>query len=239
MIHNIEKFCEIYEKMNHCKADRFLYHFEQQFEGIECVGKKILDIGCGKGLTSVALACLMDNVNVTAIDEYEGVGHNKENYEIFEKTLEKHDIKNVNLSKMDFLKNDFQDGEFDIIVANHSLHHIIRTNKYISNDRETEVAWIALFEEIKRILNKKGILIIKEGTRSSIWRILPIRLKFIDWEIHPTKREFIKVIKKIFWGNIEVENVVNYRLQNLAPILRKNPLFTFFITPEFYIRIYK
>lgn len=235
----LNELLEFYNRLYSEKGEIFLYHFYQEFKGIDLDRKRILDIGCGRGYISLALAALFENIEVTAVDEYEGVGHDKDNYNFLRGIIEQYDINNINLRKMDFLKNDFGDKKFDIIVANHSLHHMVRANGNISTDYHVETAWIDLLKEIRRVLKDNGVVILQESTRNSIWRIVPLRFRYVDWKIHPTKREFIKVIKKVFSDNIEIENVVNHKLRKLYPMLHKNPLFTLLITPDFYIRIRK
>ncbi len=142
---------------------------------------------------------------------------------------------NIELLKIDFLNNNFESGSFDIVVANYALHHIVRTGKYISNDAETRNQWIDVFSEIKRVLKKDGVLIFKEVTRFNLWRFLPLRFRYMDWEIHPTKKEFAYVIRKAGFKNVDLRNVVNYKLRCFSSLLNNNPLFSFFINPDFYL----
>jgi cyclopropane fatty-acyl-phospholipid synthase-like methyltransferase len=213
---------------------KFLNHAEEQFRGIDLCGKSILEIGCGKGLISLWLALVKDVQDIVAIDEYEGVGEDKDNYRFFEEVIENNGL-NIELIKMDFWNNNFKSDSFDIIVTNYALHHMVRTGKYIASDGLTREQWIALFSEIRRILKKQGVMILKEVTRFNLWRFLPLRFRFMDWEIHPTKKEFIYVIEEAGFENISVRNVVNHKLRYFSNVIKDSPAFSFFVNPDFYL----
>ena len=214
--------------------DKYLYHAEEQFREIDIKGKTVLDIGCGNGLLSLWLALVKDAGNIVAIDEYEGIGEDRKNFNAFKKVIEENSI-SIDLTKLDFLKNNFGSASFDMVVANYTLHHIVRTEKYIHNDTETRNQWIHLFSEIKRILKKDGVLILKEVTRFSLWRFLPLRFRYMDWEIHPTMKEFKYVMQEEGFKNITVRNVVNYKLRYFSNLLEDSPLFSFIVNPNFYL----
>lgn len=232
---NMDLFQKIY---NQEKAPgtlrKFLYHAEEQFSGIDLCGKSVLEIGCGNGLLSLWLALIKNVGNIVAIDEYEGIGEDRNNYNSFTKVIEENLI-SIDLMKMDFWKSNFNPDFFDMIVANNTLHHMIRTEKYIFSDAQTRKQWIDLFSEIRRILKKDGVLILKDVTRFNLWRFLPLRLRFIDWEIHPTKKEFKYAMQEAGFNNITLGNVVNYKLRYFSNVLQHNPLFSFFVTPDFYL----
>jgi ubiquinone/menaquinone biosynthesis C-methylase UbiE len=235
MIQGLTEFGKIYDELMQKTAKVFLYHFCQQFEGIEIAGKKILDLGCGKGFTALALSSLSPATEIIALDEYEGHGESKENSQFLQHLIQRFQVNNLHLQKMDFLKNQFSDSTFDVVVANHSLHHIVRTDGFIFQNRATELAWVAQLSEVKRILGPGGVLVAKEGTRNSIWRYVPLRCRNIDWKIHPTIREFKSIFQQVFPKTFLIKNVVSYRLRKFLPFLRKNPLATFLVTPNFYI----
>lgn len=136
---------------------------------------------------------------------------------------------------MNFCKNNFGFDSFDIVINNYSLHHIVRTVRYICNNIETRNKWIDLFSEIRRILKKDGVLILKEVTRFNLWRFLPLRFRYMNWEIHPTKKEFKSVINKSGYKNIILHNTVNYKLRWISTLCKNNPLFSFSINPDFYL----
>lgn len=233
MNYKLELFKKYYNANTKNVAENAHYHFQEQLLGIPLNKKTVLELGCGKGFFALWLALVGNAAKVIAIDEYEGFGEDKNNYGFFEKTIEENGV-NIELVKMDFLKNKFESGSFDIVVANYALHHIVRTGKYISNDPGTRKQWIDVFFEIRRILKKDGVLILKEVTRFNLWRFLPLRFRYMDWEIHPTKKEFAHVIRKAGFKNVDSRNVVNYKLRCISSLLNKNPLFSFFINPNFY-----
>lgn len=223
-----------YQQKQQGNLDNFLYHAEEQFRGIDLSGKSVFEIGCGVGLISLWLALLKNTGRIVAIDEYEGMGEDKDNYGFFKKVIEENKV-NIKLQKMDFMKNNFESGSFHVVVANNALHHIVRTDQYISNDAETRNQWIDVFSEIRRILKKDGVLILKEVTRFNLWRFLPLRFRYMDWEIHPTKKEFIYVMQEASLKNITVRNVVNYKLRYLSNLLEDSPVFSFVVNPDFYL----
>lgn len=223
-----------YQQKQQGNLDNFLYHAEEQFRGIDLNGKSVFEIGCGVGLISLWLALLKNTGRIVAIDGYEGVGEDRNNYNSFTMTIKENSI-NIDLMKMNFWKNNFKPDSFDIIVANYALHHMVRTEKYIFSDGETRNQWVDLFSEIKRILKKDGVLILKEVTRFNLWRLLPLRFRYMDWEIHPTKKEFVYVVRKAGFKNVVLRNTMNYKLRHFSNVLQRNPLFSFFVTPDFYL----
>jgi len=232
---NMDLFQKIY---NQEKAPgtlrKFLYHAEEQFSGIDLCGKSVLEIGCGNGLISLWLALLKNTGKIVAIDEYEGIGEDRNNYNNFKKIIKENSL-GIDLMKVDFWKNNFKPDSFDIVVANNALHHMIRTEKYIFNDTETRNQWVDLFSVIRRILKRDGILVLREVSRFNLWRFLPLRFRYMDWEIHPTKKEFAYVIRKAGFKNVDLRNVVNYKLRYLSNVLQNNPLYSFLVTPDFYL----
>ncbi|MCK4322719.1 class I SAM-dependent methyltransferase [candidate division WOR-3 bacterium] len=66
------------------------------------------------------------------------MGNEKGVLAFLEKTVEDLNIKNIEVVKSNIMKNPFKNNCFDIIIANNTLHHVVRTGRLISNDPFTK-----------------------------------------------------------------------------------------------------
>lgn len=96
-------------------------------------GKRLLDLGCGAGETSVYFA--MQGADVTAVDISEGM------IKVVNKLASRHDVQ-VDARAMLAEDLKFDDGTFDIVFGNGVLHHTYRP---------------AAYEEVNRVLKPGGI----------------------------------------------------------------------------------
>ncbi|MFQ6082772.1 MAG: class I SAM-dependent methyltransferase [Methanosarcinales archaeon] len=227
-----ETFKKLYEKHNeNSNYVNFAYHLKNQLSYSSLSRKKLLEIGCGKGFTSLWISCFTDIEEVWAIDEAKGAGSELNVLNNLKEIVDSFKIDNLKICEIDFLHHNFQNEHFDYIIANNTLHHIIRTRKYYSKDHETKKQWIDLFKNIYLLLKNDGILILGELTRKSIWRFLPLKYRNIDWKIHPTLSEFLDAIKKAGFLKVDYQYRIPYQLRKFNKILN-NYLFGFFVRPS-------
>jgi len=108
-------------------------------------GKKILDVGCGRGLLSFYLA--RKGANVIGIDLSKGfIDHCKREAEKLNFDLE--------FKVMNALIPDFEDKTFDIIVGSRAIHHLPNLEIF--------------FRECKRLLKKKGYIVFIEPLKKNL-----------------------------------------------------------------------
>lgn len=117
------------------------------FETVQAKGKKVLDIGCGFGLISIHLAALGARM-VSAVDA------NEEKYNILRKILSRFNppLDNIEARLGDALALDYEDGYFDIVIANEAISHV----------RDTDI----FIQEVSRILRPGGIFYVRDGNNS-------------------------------------------------------------------------
>ncbi len=86
-------------------------------------GSKILDVGCGSGALSIAVAKNNQKSQIVGIDKW-GLSYKSFSKLLCEKNAECEDINNVEFVPDDAVKLTFEDETFDGLVSNYVYHNI-------------------------------------------------------------------------------------------------------------------
>lgn len=139
-------------------------------------GKKVLDVGCGLGESSVYFA--KKGANVMATDISEGM------LEVAQKLAAKHKV-NIQTKKSYSDKLDFADESFDIVYVANLLHHV---------DIDSTL------KEIKRVLKKDGVFVswdpLAHNPVINIYRRMAMGVRTEDE--HPIRMGELKLFEKYF-----------------------------------------
>lgn len=157
-----------------------VYRFKFRTELIgDLNGKKVLDLGCGKGYMTISF--LESGAFVSAIDI------SPKSIELVKKNafeIGKND--NLVAMVMDAHNLEFEDESFDIVIADGILHHLTDIPKALN--------------EIKRVLKSDGYAIITEPLGMNwflrFYRFVTPKLRSKDE--HPFKMKELKLFKEIF-----------------------------------------
>lgn len=214
---------------------KFEYHLNNQLKELPLTGKRVLEVGCGKGAVSLYLAIFSGAKKITALDEAAGEGAPVGVNQVLRNAVHEFGIKNLDVVDADIMGNNYLDGIFDVIIANNALHHVV-ANGLVSTDQDVRKGYLDLFHELDRLLVSDGILSIQECSRQSFWRWSPLKFKWkhIDWELHPTLKEWLIVIKESGFEIQRCEYEVPYTFRNVSFIF-SNQVAQFFILPGFFI----
>jgi len=136
--------------------------------------KRILDVGCGDG----------SDANIF-INEYKLDAYGIDIYK--HKNIDK--IKSFKYKKAGIYKIPFKDHFFDYVFLHDVLHHIDEKNQSIRNH-------LRALKELKRVVKKKGFIVIIEGNRYNPL-FYPHMVKKLGHN-HWKQSYFIKTINKVF-----------------------------------------
>lgn len=214
---------------------KFEYHLKKQLSGLSLSGKRVLEVGCGKGAVSLYLALFLGAQQVIALDEAAGEGAPIGVNQVLRDAVSLFGINNLTVVDADIMQNNYSDGAFDIIFADNALHHV-NDSGLISKSPSVRNDHINMFFELKRLLTANGILSIYEYSRLCFWRWSPVKFKWkvVDWEIHPTLGEWLSVIREAGFFIQSCRYAVPYPLRHFE-LLFTNPLAQFMLYPSFVI----
>lgn len=172
--------------------EKFHYHLQYQTRRLTLNGKRVLEVGCGRGAVSLYLALFSGAREVVALDEAAGVGAPVGVTDTLKDALQEFRVRNSTVVNADIMRNDFPDESFDVVIANYALHHVVDSG-FIAKDPATRQAYHALWTELARVVVPGGTLSVAEISRICFWRWSPVKLKLknIDWELHPTRGEWL------------------------------------------------
>ena len=134
-------------------------------------------------------------------------------------------------------KTAFPEEAFDVIVANFSLHHVIHSSWLLPENEKAQKELLDLCTSLKACLRKNGTLVLREMSRMNFWRFMPYRWKMghIDWEIHPTLKEWLLVLKQAGFRDVSYKFLTPYFLSTWPSFVVRNRLANFFFSSTFYL----
>ena len=215
--------------------EKFDYHIQKQLNGFSLRGKRILEVGCGKGALSLYLALLSGAQQVVALDEAAGEGAPVGVNQVLRDAVYMFCVDNLTVVDVDIMRNDFADESFDFIIANNALHHVVNTG-LISRNPAARHGYTRMFLELKRLLASDGILCVNEASRLCFWRWSPVKYKWneIDWGLHPTRREWLSFIREAGFSLQSCKYTVPYSFRHFEKLIA-NPFAQFMLFPSFII----
>ena len=232
-------FRDIYHQhyLDYEPYEGFLFHAQEELKDISLKGKDVLEIGCGRGAFSLYMALSGKAKKVLALDESAGFGADEAYLRGLQEIVESQSIVNVETMKASITDVPFHEGTFDVIVANFSLHHVVRSSWCLPDNSEAQRELLDLLNALKLYLRKDGILVLREMSRINFWRFMPYRWKMshIDWEIHPTLREWLGLLNQAGFRNVSYSFLTPYFLSTWPSFIVRNRFANFFFSSTFYL----
>lgn len=176
--------------------------------------KKVLDIGCGNGASTIELWSQNKNMLIDAFDISESqIGISKKNFKSYILEHNLNDLKNnINFYVKDALTLDCHES-YDLVFSNATLHWILESEK--------------MYKKIYDALKYNGQLAIHQGGKGTYKGLHELakeaienvgyKDKFLNWHFpafYPSKDELYKILDKIGFRNIIINDVYSDESDN-------------------------
>jgi len=183
-------FDQILQQEEGWSLSRVSYHAQRLLAGYDIRGKRVLDIGCGKGAFSVYFA-LMGAGWVVGIDPA-GAGGSEEVLVAMPARIQHLELPNCEFWPVEFAPGLFDSKSFDLVFLHNSVNHLHETTSDLNQDPEARAIYRDLVSEMFHIMVPGGTIVMSDCARSNLFAPL-VRLGFghpvpgmaaIDWDKH-------------------------------------------------------
>lgn len=204
------------------------------FRSIPIEGKRVLDVGCGRGTFSL-WAGLHGAAYVLGI-EPEEAGSTSGVFQTFCRLIDVLNLNHIVKAKNQTLQEISPPKPFDIIILYNVINHLDEEAvSKIHEDPDAFTKYLSLARHLRSLLKEKGWLILADCSRENAWHYLnmtPPLARNIKWDKHQQPETWIKLFSQASF------NFHDLRWSPLYPfgVLSANRLVQYLTTSHFILR---
>jgi SAM-dependent methyltransferase len=219
-------FREMLSEDGHDNFDGFLNELANFFGDVRIEGRSILEVGSGRGLTSI-YAALQGAREVVSL-EPELVGSRGGMVSLQQRRIDALQLRTIELIGADFNTWDPGPRRFDILVSQASINHLYASSFNANRDRETNDAYIAVAGKMRTLLHDGGVAIITDACRHAFFtltRDLGIRRPWdlsrtgVNWRHHQNPGVWRRIFTEAGFSSVRIHYPVPYRLRKLKGLV--------------------
>lgn len=235
------EYVAMLERDGHRNPPAFAHMLSNMFGGIDFAGKRVLEIGSGRGLLAIYMA--MRGAHVLSM-EPELVGATSGVIAQQEARVRALGLTNVAVLNADFNTWDPAGRRFDVIVSNASINHLYVSAHHAQRHEETYAAYLQIARRVRELLVPGGTFVATDACRYaffSAFRALGIRRPWqwkrssVDWRYHQNPSRWKRIFREAGFGTIQIAYPVPYRLRSLRPVVN-TAIANFFLQGAFILR---
>ena len=236
-----DRFETILAEDNHNKPVAFYHSMDEMFRGVNLSGATILDVGSGRGLTSIFMALRSAKRIVSMEPELDG-----SNLGVIQ--LQESRLNNLELENVEILTDDFNETKisekFDVLVSNASINHIKESENHALQDLKTYDSFCEIANRFSGLLKPGGVAVVTDACRYAFFPFarrmgLPKRFclygKNINYKIHQNPNVWRRIFLDSGFKKVEIDYPVPFRLRSYQRFLN-NSISNFFLRGCFILR---
>jgi SAM-dependent methyltransferase len=223
----------------HGNPPAFAHALQNVFRGIDFRGKRVLEIGSGRGLLAMYIG--MRGAAEVLSMEPELVGATSGVIAEQRARLETLGLQNVVVVPADFNTWDPGAARFDVIVSRASINHLHESAHHAEHHEPTWNGYVGVARRIHGMLSPNGQFVATDACRYAFFtglRRLGVRRPWnrkrsgVDWRHHQNPGTWIKIFRHAGFSQVTVHYPVPYRLKAAASVI-DNRVANFFLTGGF------
>ena len=239
------EYLSMMEHDGHSNPPAFFHSANELFGEVDLRGKRVLEIGSGRGLMS-ALMGLAGASRVVSL-EPELAGASAGMIRTQQERVRALKLANVEVVVADFNTWAAPEQAFDIILSRASINHLHHSDKHALRHRETYENYVKAASKIYSLLVPGGVFIATDASRYAFFTAVrrlgisrPWRRKKtgVNWQHHQTPVTWKRIFKSAAFKRIEVNYPVPHKLQHVRLLADTAPA-NFFMKGSFILRAYR
>jgi len=238
----LEIFGSMLAEDGHDNLPAYLHEADHLFAGVPLAGRTVLEIGSGKGLTTL-YAAMRDASHIVSM-EPELIGSRDGMIALQESRLQRLALKSV-----EFLTADFNEWEpagrtFDVVVCRAAINHLHASEYHAQHHKPTYDGYLRVARKMHDLVSPGGTVIITDACRYAFFtatRDLGIRRPWdwsktgINWRHHQNPQTWKRIFHDAGFGTVQVDYPLPFRLRRLAGIVDTS-VANFFLQGSFILR---
>lgn len=226
----------------HHNVQAFRYDSAQLFRSTDLRGKRILEIGSGRGLLAMLMG-LQGAARVVSM-EPEMVGATSGVIAAQQERIETLGLINVEVLPADFNTWEDRGEQFDLILSRASINHLYASDKHALHHRETFENYVRMARKIHSLLAPGGVFIATDACRYGLFsalRVVGIRRPWrwkrsgVNWRHHQNPGTWKRILRDAGFAVVTVDFPVPYQLR-FASALVNTAVANFVLKGSFILR---
>lgn len=223
----------------HHNPPAFIHAMRAMFRDVDLAGRRVLEIGSGRGLLAL-WAGLHGAAQVVSM-EPELVGASSGVIAVQRQRIETLGTRNVVVVPADFNTWNPDGATFDVILSRASINHLHQSDRHALKDPATYAGYVEVVRKIRSMLAPGGVFIATDACRYALFTALrdfgirrPWRWQRtgINWRHHQNPPTWRRIFKDAGFRHVAVHYPVPYRLRGLTAVI-DNPAANFLIDGGF------